>query len=164
MHADGSAVGAWEVIEDERLETLLEVKDVKDDDVGGLLDNSVSVCEFLLVDFLLTVEVVEVVEVGEVGEVVEVVDVSSSSSFSSSSMTFSASRAASSRSATCMWATRESSLSQNLGHRRGAHTSSSASCSSSSGVEASTAASATEEAFVRMLIKSESALPNGLRP
>lgn len=55
---------------------------MKDDDVRVLLDTSVSVCEFWLVDFLLNVEVVEVVEV---------VVVSSSSSLPSSSMTFSAS-------------------------------------------------------------------------
>ena len=131
------------------------MKDVKDVEVGGLLDTSVSVCEVSLVDFLLIVGVVKVVEV-------VVVSSSSSSSLSSSSMTFSASWAASSRSNTCIWAICESNLSQILDNQGGAHTSSSASCSSSSGVDASTAASATEEAFVRMLIKSESAFPNGL--
>lgn len=88
VHTDGPAVGAEEVTEEERL------LDVKGADVGDLLDVLVRVWKSLLVDVVLVVEVVKVVEV------VEVVVVSSSSSLSFSSLTFSASWAASSRSDT----------------------------------------------------------------
>lgn len=82
VHADGPAVGAEEVTEDEML------LDVKSADVGDLLDISVRLWESLLVDVMLVVEVVVVVVVV------------SSSSLSSSSSTNSASWAASSRSET----------------------------------------------------------------
>lgn len=72
VHAEGSAVGLYEAAEDER-----PLK-VRDSDVVDLLDTSVLVRDFSLVNAVLVVEVV-------------VVSSSSSSSLSSSSMTFSAS-------------------------------------------------------------------------
>lgn len=73
VHVEGSAVGAYEVAEDERL------LKVKDSEVDVLLDTSVFLCDSSLVDFVLVVEVLIVSSSW------------SSSSLYSSSMTFPAS-------------------------------------------------------------------------